>query len=65
MFVLALLLSTFLVCPAFAENVTPEINSEYLNELTGDNVTWNVATEEEVSSGYDIVLINDLERISY
>ena len=51
---LALLLSSFLIHPALAENSAPEINTEYLNALTGPKVTWESATE----SGSDTVLIN-------
>ena len=49
-----LLLSAFIVIPAFAETTTPEINSEYLNSLTSPKVTWVEAS----SSDTDIVLIN-------
>ena len=57
-FKISLILSSFIIYPSFAETTTPKISTDYLNELTGDNVTWNVATEEEISAGTYIVFIN-------
>ena len=53
-----LLLSLFFTSVSFAQNVTPEINAEYLNNLTQDKVSWSEASEEEISAGKDIALIN-------
>ena len=39
---------------SFASSTTPEINVDYLNELTGPKVTWETATESDP----DIVYIN-------
>ncbi len=50
----SLALTTTLCTPSFATTTTPEINVDYLNELTGPKVTWETATE----SDSDIVLIN-------
>ena len=49
-----MILSFFFVSTSFADTTTPEINVDYLNELTGPKVTWETATE----SDSDIVYIN-------
>ena len=50
----SLALSTALVTPAFADTSAPEINTEYLNSLTGPKVTWEAAD----ATGDDIIEIN-------
>ena len=50
----ALFLSFLFITPSFADTTTPEVYTDYLNELTGPKVTWETATE----SDSDIVLIN-------
>ena len=58
---LALILSLFIIPQSFADDTTSNINTEYLDELTGDNITWNLATPDESSGGYHIVNISGVD----
>ena len=56
--VFALLVSLFFTSTSFAQDTTPEIDQDYLNNLTPDKVTWKKATNDEITAGKDIVLID-------
>ena len=57
-FALSLLVSVFFTSASFAQDVTPEINPDYLNNLTPNKVSWTKATDEEITAVKDIVLID-------
>ena len=54
-FNLALLLSSSIVPLTFAETSVPEIDTQYLNNLTAPKVTWQKATDDD--TGSDVVFI--------
>ena len=56
--VFALLVSAAFTSASFAQDATPEINPDYLNNLTPDKVSWTKATDDEITAGKDIVLID-------